>query len=79
MKKAWQKNTIVIIAAYSLDFLSQLKAEGKKPGAIRATLYKGTPDEKIYRIIPGKKTEIPVEVATEIEKYSNIASVVEVK
>ena len=79
MKELWQKNTVTIIAAYSLEFLSGLKSHGKKPGLMRITIDKGTPKEKLYKICPGVKCAVPIRAATELEKYPNIASVLEVK
>jgi hypothetical protein len=78
-KQPWQKDTIVIVAAYSLEFLSELKSQGKRPGAMRVTLNKGTPEEIIYKVAPGVKRKVPVLVATELEKYPYVASVMEVE
>ena len=81
MKEPWQKNTVVIVATYTLEFLSELKAQPvpKRPGLMRIVIDKHTPQEKVYQICPGQKTRVPVLVATELERHPNVASVMEIK
>lgn len=73
-KENWQKNTVVIIATYSLEFLSQLKSEGDRPGLFWVRV-----NGKKYNLVMGKKCEVPVEVATALEKLSEVDCVVEIK
>jgi hypothetical protein len=74
MKQPWQKNKVVIVATYTQEFIDYLKELGQRPGLIKAR-YEG----KKYNVAPGKPCRIPVIVATAIEKYPYIESVVEVK
>ncbi len=78
-KQAWQKNTIVIIPTYTLEYLSYLKAQGKRPESLRVPINKGTPQEKIYKVIPGIKNKVPIQVANQLGKRSDIVSIMEVK
>lgn len=74
MKKPWQKNTIVIIALYTDDFVNMLAQRGQIPGLISATV-----DGMRYKVNPGKPCRVPVRVASELEKLPYIKEVREVK